>query len=84
MDSKRLFIFIALWLFLSCVLLDHADGFTLPRKRKKQQQRKRDPNDQLSLKLREMVGLVSQIWAEPEVQAPRNRTSLNSTASPYR
>ena len=62
MDSKRFFIFIALWLFLSCVLLDHAEGFTLPRKRKKQQQRKRDPNDQLSLKLREMVGLVSQIW----------------------
>ncbi|KAM7435203.1 hypothetical protein ABFA07_014805 [Porites harrisoni] len=84
MDSKRLFIFIALWLFLSCVLLDHAEGFTLPRKRKRQQQKKRDPNNQLSHRLREMVGLAFQMWAEPEVQASRNRTSLNSTASPYR
>ena len=62
MDSKRLFIFIALWLFLSCVLLDHAEGFTIPRKRKRQQQKKRDPNNQLSRRLREMVGLASQIW----------------------
>ncbi|KAM7433170.1 hypothetical protein ABFA07_016517 [Porites harrisoni] len=84
MDSKRLFIFVALWLFLSCVLLDDADGFTLPRKRKRQQRKQRDPNNQLSRRLREMAGLASQIWAEPEVQDPRNRTSLNSTASPYR
>ena len=62
MDSKRLFIFIALWLFLSCVLLDHAEGFTLPRKRKRQQQKKRDPNNQLSHRLREMVGLAFQMW----------------------
>ena len=35
MDSKRLFTFITLWLFLSCVLLDHAEGFIIPRKRKR-------------------------------------------------
>ena len=58
MDSKRLFTFIALWLFLSCVLLDHAEGFIIPRKRKRQKQRKRGPEKQLARRLREMVGLV--------------------------
>ena len=62
MDSKRLFIFIALWLFLSCVLLDHAEGFTLPRKRKRQQRKQRGPNNQLTRRLREMASLASQIW----------------------
>ena len=62
MDSKRLFSFIALWLFLSCVLLDHAEGFIIPRKRKRQQHKKRDPNNQSSRRLREMAGLASQIW----------------------
>ena len=46
MDSKRLFTFIALWLFLSCVLLDHAEGFIIPRKRKRHKQRKRGPEKQ--------------------------------------
>ena len=62
MDSKRLLIFIALWLFLSCVLLDHAEGFTLPRKRKRQQRKQRGPNNQLTRRLREMASLASQIW----------------------
>ena len=62
MDSKRLFIFIASWLFLSCILLDDAEGFTIPRKRKRQQQKKRGPNNQLSHRLREMADLASQIW----------------------
>ena len=36
MDSKRLFIFIALWMFLSCVLkLDHAEGFIIPHEKGK-------------------------------------------------
>ena len=61
MDSKRLFTFIALWLFLSCVLLDHAEGFIIPRKRKRHKQRKRGPEKQLARRLREMVGLVAQI-----------------------
>jgi len=61
MDSKRLFIFIALWLFLSCVLLDHAEGFIIPRKRKRFKQRKRD-RKQLACRLREMAGLVTTIW----------------------
>ena len=62
MDSKRLFTFIALWMFLSCVLLDHAEGFIIPRKRKRHKQRKRGPEKQLARRLREMVGLVAQIW----------------------
>ena len=52
MDSKRLFTFIALWLFLSCVLLDHAEGFIIPRKRKRHKQRKRGPEKQLARRLR--------------------------------
>ena len=62
MDSKRLFIFIALWMFLSCVLLDHAEGFIIPRKRKRFNQRKRDREKQLARRLRQMVGLVAKIW----------------------
>ena len=62
MDSKRLFIFIALWMFLSCVLLGHAEGFIIPRKRKRFKQRKRDREKQLARRLREMVGLVAKIW----------------------
>ena len=62
MDSKRLLFFIALWLFLSCILLDDAEGFTIPRRQRRQQQKKRDPNNQLSRRLREMAGLASQIW----------------------
>ena len=62
MDSKRLFTFIALWLFLSCVLLDDAEGFIIPIKMKRKHQKKRDPNNQLSRRLREMAGLASQIW----------------------
>ena len=61
MNSKRLFIFVALWLFLSCVLLDHAEGFIIPRKRKRFKQRKRD-RKQLARRLREMAGLVAKIW----------------------
>ena len=63
MDSKRLFIFIALWLFLSCVLLDHAEGFIIPRKKRRQQRKKRGPNNHLSRRKREMAGFIaSQIW----------------------
>ena len=62
MDSKRLFTFIALWLFLSCVLLDDAEGFIIPRKRRRHKQRKRSPEKQLARRLREMVGSVDQIW----------------------
>ena len=62
MDSKRLFIFIALWLFLSFVLLDHAEGFIIPRKRRRHKKRKRDPEKQLARRLREMAGLVAKIW----------------------
>ena len=62
MDSKRLLIFIALWMFLSCVLLDHAEGFIIPRKRKRFNQRKRDREKQLARRLRQMVGLVAKIW----------------------
>ena len=52
MDSKRLFTFIALWLFLSCVLLDHAEGFIIPRKRRRHKQRKRGPEKQLARRLK--------------------------------
>ena len=62
MDSKRLFIFIALLMFLSCVLLDHAEGFIIPRKRKRFKQRKQDREKQLARRLRQMVGLVAKIW----------------------
>ena len=34
MDSKRLFTIITLWLILSCVLLDHAQGFVFRKKKK--------------------------------------------------
>ena len=34
MDSKRLFTIITLWLILSCVLLDHAQGFIFRKKKK--------------------------------------------------
>ncbi|KAM7433169.1 hypothetical protein ABFA07_016516 [Porites harrisoni] len=81
MDSKRLFIFIALWMFLSCFLLDHAEGFIIPRKRKRFKQRKQDREKQLARRLRQMVGLVAKIWAEQEVQSPRNGTSLNPNIS---
>ncbi|KAM7433167.1 hypothetical protein ABFA07_016514 [Porites harrisoni] len=90
MESKRLFIFIALWLFLSCVLLDRVEGFIIPRKRRRQlAAKKRGPNNRLSHKKREMAGFIaSQIWTQMEVQAPRNTHFLNrkfklhSTASP--
>ena len=64
MDSKRLFIFIALWLILSCVLLDHAKGFIQPRKMRKYKQRKRDPKNHLNrnINTKELMALVSQIW----------------------
>ena len=62
MGSKRLFTFIALWMFLSCVLLDHAEGFIIPRKRKRFKQRKQDREKQLARRLRQMVGLVAKIW----------------------
>ena len=63
MDSKRLFIFIALWLFLSCVLLDHAEGFLIPRKKRRQQRKKRGPNNHLSRRKREMAAFIaSHIW----------------------
>ena len=63
MDSKRLFIFIALWMFLSCVLLDHAEGFLIPRKKRRQQRKKRGPNNHLSRRKREMAAFIaSQIW----------------------
>ena len=62
MDSKRLFIFIALWLILSCVLLDHAKGFIQPRKMRKYKQRKRDPKNHLGRNTKELIALVSQIW----------------------
>ncbi|KAM7433171.1 hypothetical protein ABFA07_016518 [Porites harrisoni] len=93
MDSKRLFIFIALWLFLSCVLLDHAEGFLIPRKKRRQQRKKRGPNNHLSRRKREMAAFIaSHIWTETEVQTPRNRSDtllnhkfkLHSTASPNR
>ena len=62
MDSKRLFTFIALWLFLSCVLLDHAEGFIHPRKRR-QRRRKGGPNNDLSRRKREMAGFMApHIW----------------------
>ena len=60
MDSKRLFIFIALWLILSCVLLDHAKGFIQPRKMRKYKQRKRDQKNHRNTK--ELLALVSQFW----------------------
>ena len=54
MDSKRLFICIALWLFLSCALLDDAEG---------QLQKKRGLIKHLSRRKREMAGFIaSQIW----------------------
>ena len=54
MDSKRLFISIALWLFLSCALLDDAEG---------QLQKKRGLINNLSRRKREMAGFIaSQIW----------------------
>ena len=63
MDSKRLFIFIALWLFLSCVLLDHAEGFIIPRRRRRWQGNKGGPNNHLSRRKREMAGfMASHIW----------------------
>ena len=62
MDSKRLFIFIALWLILSCVLLDHAKGFIQPRTMGKYKQRKRDPKKHLHRNTKEMIAFVSQIW----------------------
>ena len=62
MDSKRLFIFIALWMFLSYVLLHHAEGFNIPRKRNRFNQRKQDRETQLARRLRQMVGLVGKIW----------------------
>ena len=52
MDSKRLFISIALWLFLSCALLDDAEG-----------QKKRGLIKHLSRRKREMAAFIaSQIW----------------------
>ena len=62
MDSKRLFIFIALWLILSCVLFDHAEGFIQPRKMRKYKQRKRGPKNHLNRNTKELIALVSQIW----------------------
>ena len=54
MDSKRLFISIALWLFLSCDLLDDAEG---------QLQKKKALINNLSRRKREMAGFIaSQIW----------------------
>ena len=41
MNSQRIVIFIALWLILSCFLLDHAEGFLHPRPRKRFRYRKR-------------------------------------------
>ena len=41
MNSQRVVIFIALWLILSCFLLDHAEGFLHPRPRKRFRYRKR-------------------------------------------
>ena len=41
MNSQRIVIFIALWLILSCFLLDDAEGFLLPRRRKRFRYRKR-------------------------------------------
>lgn len=90
MDSKRLFIFIALWLILSCVLLDHAKGFIQPRKMRKYKQRKRGPKNHLGRNTKELIALVSQIWTKLKLQAPTTRTPLNpkfklhSTASPKR
>lgn len=90
MDSKRLFIFIALWLILSCVLLDHAKGFIQPRKMRKYKQRKRDPKNHLNLNTKELIALVSQIWTKLKLQAPTTRPPLNpkfklhSTLSPKR
>ena len=52
MDSKRLFISIALWLFLSCALLDDVEG-----------QKKRGLINNLFRRKREMAGFIaSQIW----------------------
>ena len=50
MDSKRLFISIALWLFLSCALLDDAEG---------QLQKKRGLIKHLSRRKREMAGFIA-------------------------
>ena len=50
MDSKRLFICIALWLFLSCALLDDAEG---------QLQKKRGLIKHLSRRKREMAGFIA-------------------------
>ena len=41
MNSQRIVIFIALWLILSCFLLEHAEGFLHPRPRKRFRYRKR-------------------------------------------
>ena len=41
MNSQRIVIFIALWLILSCFLLDHVEGFLHPRPRKRFRYRKR-------------------------------------------
>ena len=41
MNSQRVVIFIALWLILSCFLLEHAEGFLHPRPRKRFRYRKR-------------------------------------------
>ena len=76
MDSKRLFICIALWLFLSCALLDDAEGQLqkkrglikhLSRRKREmaegQLQKKRGLIKHLSRRKREMAGFIaSQIW----------------------
>ena len=41
MNSQRIVIFIALWLILSCFLLDHSEGFLPRRRRKRFRYRKR-------------------------------------------
>ena len=40
MDSKRLFTVIALWLILSCVLFEYAEGWVRAGKRRRRRRRK--------------------------------------------
>ena len=49
MDSKRLFTIVTLWLILSCILLDHAQGFHFLRKKAGKRVAKRRKGSRLSV-----------------------------------
>ncbi|CAH3150113.1 unnamed protein product [Porites lobata] len=75
MHSQRLFTFIALWLILSCFLLDHAEGFLYRPGRRKHHHKKRG-RGYLELK-KAIADFASLLRAALKAQAKKKETETS-------